>query len=211
MGEGEAALLVIGLTGGIGSGKSTVARWLAEEGAALVDADQVARDVMRPGLPAWRAVVAAFGPEILGPGGEIDRSALARLSFASPEGLDRLNRATHPHIVEEIRRRLAALSRRGAAVAVVELPLLFEAGLEGLVDEVWVVTAREEVRMARLVARGLSPDDAARRMRAQWPEEARVARADVVLDGEAPLEEARRRVEALYREALSRARAGGAR
>ncbi len=202
---GGGALLVIGLTGGIASGKSTVARWLAEAGAPVIDADRVAREVTRPGRPAWREVVAAFGAGVTAPDGTLDRAALARVVFSDPEALARLNRATHPHIIRAIRRRLALLRRRGVRVAVVELPLLFEGGWEDLVDEVWVVAAGERVQRERLLARGLSPEEAARRLAAQLPLTEKVKRADVVLDGEAPPAEARRRAVELYRAALERA------
>ncbi len=198
-------MLVIGLTGGIASGKSTVARWLAEAGASVVDADRVAREVTRRGRPAWREVLTAFGPRITRPDGSLDRAALASLVFSDPEALARLNRATHPHILRAIRRRLALLRRRGVRVAVVEVPLLFEAGWEDLVDEVWVVAVREEVQRERLAGRGFSPAEAAGRLAAQLPLAEKVKGADVVLDGEAPPAEARCRALELYRAALERA------
>lgn len=191
---------MIGLTGAMGAGKSTVARILESLGAAVIDADAVAREVVEPGRPAYQELVAAFGPAILQPDGRLDRRALAGLAFADAAGVERLNRATHPHIIAEIRRRLAALAAAGTAVAVVDAPLLFETGLAGSVDQVWVVTARPEQRLARARRRNaLGTDEVRARLAWQWPEEDKVKRADVVIDNSGTLARTRRQVEAAWR------------
>ncbi len=203
-------MIVIGLTGGAGAGKTTVARWLAELGAAVVDADAIAREVVEPGRPAHQALVAAFGPGILGPDGRIDRRRLARVAFGSGEALERLNRATHPHIIREIRRRLDELRASGCRVAVLDAPLLLETGLDGLTDEVWVVVADPEQQVARLAARaGLDREEAEARLRAQMAPEERLRRADVVIDNRGSPAETRRQVRAAWERLASRM-AGGA-
>ncbi len=191
---------MIGLTGGMASGKSTVARMMEEMGAAVIDADVVAREVVEPGGPAWRELVEAFGPSILNADGHLDRRALARLAFADAASLDKLNRATHPHIIAAIRRRLAALAAAGTAVAVIDAALLFETGLAAEVDQVWVVTARREQQIARARLRdALEPEEVEARLASQWPIEDKVMRADVVIDNSGTLPETRRQVEAAWR------------
>lgn len=201
-------MIVIGLTGGIATGKTTVARMLAELGAAVVDADAVARRVVEPGLPAWRDLVAAFGPDVLLPDGRVNRPLLARLVFGGDrEALERLNRATHPHILAAIRRRLEELGAAACRVAVLDAPLLLETGLDALVDQVWVVRADRALQVDRLAARNdLDPGEAAARIDAQMPLEEKLRRADVVIDNAGSLEETRRQVVAAWERLL----AGGA-
>jgi dephospho-CoA kinase len=175
-----------------------VARELERLGAVLVDADQVSRELMVPGSPVYQAVLEAFGPEILAPDGSIDRAALGRRVFSSPEDLERLNRLTHPPIWEELRRRTAELSRTHPVVVLVA-PLLLEHGGERYVDQVWVVACPEEQQVARLMARdGFSFEEATRRIAAQMPTSQKVARADVVIHNDGSLEELRARVEAAW-------------
>lgn len=198
-------MIVIGLTGGAGAGKTTVARWLAELGAAVVDADAVARELSEPGQPAYAALVAAFGRDILAPDGRLDRRRLARLAFGDPEALARLNAATHPHIVAAIRRRLEELRAAGCRVAVLDAPLLFETGLDAVCHQVWVVEAEEEQQVSRLAARaGLTPAEARARLRAQGDPAARRRRADVVIDNRGSLEETRRQVLAAWERVAGR-------
>lgn len=177
---------VIGLTGGIGAGKSEVARLFRRTGIPVVDADRIAREQMRQGHPVHDEVVAAFGPGVLGEDGEVDRRRLAQVVFADPERLRTLNRITHPRVVAEVERRLAVLAEMGHPVAVVEAALLVETGLHASLDGLAVVTAPEEDRVARVAARdGVSADEVRSRVAAQVPdgERARLATWVVVNDG----------------------------
>lgn len=177
-------MVVVGLTGGIGSGKSTVASALSERGAVVVDADRIARSLLEPGGGAFSAVVERFGPGVLAPDGTIDRSRLAEVVFADADALGELNRLTHPLIGAEIGRRLEQAREESARVVVLDVPLLVEGGRERYpVDVVVVVDAPEAVVLERLEAeRGMDPDAARARMARQATREQRMAVADVVLD-----------------------------
>jgi dephospho-CoA kinase len=176
-------VLLIALTGGIGSGKSTVAEGLAARGAAIVDADRVAREVVEPGGPAYAGVVAHFGPGVVRPDGTLDRPALAGLVFGDPEALAELNRLTHPVIGEVIAERLAALEGTDRLV-VLDVPLLTAAtAAMRQVRGVIVVDVAEGIAVGRLVAhRGFTEADAWARVTAQTSREERRALADLVLD-----------------------------
>jgi dephospho-CoA kinase len=173
-------VLRIGLTGGIGSGKSTVSALLAARGAVVVDADRIAREVLEPGTPGLAAVVAAFGSDVLAPDGSLDRAALAAVVFTDPEARRRLDGIVHPLV------RARASELGGAAppdaVVVHDVPLLVETGQSSSYDLVLVVQADEGTRVARLVQRGLTAEDARARMATQASDEQRRAVADVVLD-----------------------------
>ena len=187
---------VIGLTGNIACGKSLVLRALAELGAETIDADQVAREVMSRGSPVLEDVVRAFGPEVMNPDGSLDRRALARIVFSDPEQLARLEAIVHPPVVELIRRRVAE-SR--SPVVVIDAIKLFEAGLAGDCDEVWVVTCKPEQQLARLMARDrIGEDEALLRIRAQPPQEEKVRRADRVIDNSGAIEETIAQVRAAW-------------
>lgn len=170
----------IGLTGGIGSGKSTVARLLAELGAHVIDADAVAREVVEPGSDGLAALVEAFGEQILSEDGSLDRAALARIAFGDPAARETLNAITHPRIAARTAQLMAAVPED--ALMVHDVPLLVEVGLQDAYDLVVVVDAPGQQRLARLVARGLSVEDARARIAAQSPREQRLAVADVVID-----------------------------
>src|SRR5262252_5280931 len=158
---------VIGLTGNIGSGKSTVARMLGELGADVIDADQVARDVVKPGLPAHDEIVAEFGREVLAADGTIDRKALGTRVFGDAAARLRLEAITHPRIAMETQRRIGASK---APVVVYEATLLVENGIHKALDGLIVVTAPETQQVARVVARdGLAADEVERRLAAQLP------------------------------------------
>ena len=188
---------VIGLTGGIAAGKSTVSEALREAGAVVIDADKVGHDAYRPGTETHAALVAAFGPQIVAESGEIDRRALGAIVFADAAALARLERATHPLVLARIERVLAEAA---PAVAVHEAIKLIESGGADRCDELWVVTAPREQQIARLVAsRGLTPAEAALRVDAQPPQSEKVARADVVIPNDGDLVALRRRVEAEWR------------
>ncbi len=173
-------MLRIGLTGGIGSGKSTVARLLVARGALLVDADRIAREVVEPGTPGLAAVVDAFGPGVLTAEGALDRAALASVVFADREARARLDGIVHPLVRARARELIGAAP--ADAVVVQDVPLLVETGQAGAHDLVLVVEADLETRIARLVLRGLTEDDARARIAAQATDEQRRAVADVVLD-----------------------------
>lgn len=192
-------MIVIGLTGGIGTGKSVVANMLREMGAALVDSDELAREVVAPGQPALAEIAAAFGPGVLAADGTLDRKALGGIIFADTAQRRRLEAITHPRIREASARRVEAAKAAGYRVCVCDVPLLYEVGYDalGLYDEIWVVTAPEDVQMARVRARDhLSAEEAARRLRAQWPLALKAQRADRVIDNGGSTEETRRQVEA---------------
>jgi dephospho-CoA kinase len=173
-------VLRIGLTGGIGSGKSTVSRLLAERGAIIVDADRIARDVLAAGTPGLAAVVEAFGAGVLTPAGELDRPALAGIVFSDERARRRLDAIVHPLV----RQRAVELERTApeGAVVVHDVPLLVETGQAASYDLVLVVEADQEARVSRLVERGLAEGDARARIATQATDAQRRAVADVVLD-----------------------------
>jgi dephospho-CoA kinase len=194
---------VIGLTGGISSGKSTVAHFLAELGAVIIDADKVGHEAFKAGTKLWREVTAAFGEQILTTGGEIDRQKLGEMVFADPERLAQLNEIMHPRMSEMVRAQLEDYHRQGVAVAVLEATLLIEAGGEWtkLVDEIWVTVASESTVLKRLMERsGLSESDALARIRSQMPPAEKVQHADVVINTECSLDKMKVKVKELWHE-----------
>ncbi|MFC8450971.1 dephospho-CoA kinase [Kitasatospora sp. NPDC057223] len=196
-------MLKIGLTGGIGAGKSEVSRLLASYGAVLVDSDLIAREVVAPGTEGLRAVAAEFGPQVLRADGSLDRPALGALVFADPERLRALNAIVHPLV----RARSAELEAAAApdAVVVHDVPLLAENGLGPLFDLVVVVDAADEVRLDRLVRlRGMAEAEAKARMAAQATREARLAVADLVIDNGGPLDALAPRVRQVWDELTAR-------
>jgi dephospho-CoA kinase len=196
--------LVLGLTGGIAAGKSSVAAIFAELGAVLVSADQLAREAVAPGSSTLQALVAAFGPTILTPTGGLDRETLGRLIFADAPARERLNAITHPVIARLAETRLQALRAQQVPLVVYEAPLLFEAGAAGRVDRILVVIATPQLQQERLCTRDrLDPAAAIERIGAQWPQAEKVARADYVIDNSGPLAETRRQVIALYQRLLA--------
>ncbi len=186
----------IGLTGGIGAGKSTVARLLAGRGAVVIDADAIAREVLAPGSPGLAAVTREFGEELLHPDGSLDRPALGRLVFADDARRQRLEQITHPLIAEQTRQLTAAAG--DDAVVVHDVPLLVEKGMAGHYDAVLVVEAPDELRLTRLEARGLPRDEAVTRMRAQATAEQRAAVATHVMDNSGDEQALRRRVDEVW-------------
>ena len=185
---------VIGLTGNIATGKSVVLGMLKELGAKTIDADALAHELMRRGSPVWKAVVEEFGPEILGPDGEIDRKRLGRIAFSDPAALRRLEELVHPAVIAATRE---LIRRYEGKVVAIEAIKLIEAGMRSIYDALWVVNCRKEQQLARLMAqRELSREEALLRIEAQPPQEEKVALADVVIDNSGSLEETRRQVEA---------------
>ena len=190
----------VGLTGGIGSGKSTVARMLGGAGFAVVDADQVARDIMEPGLPVLEEVAAAFGADLIGDDGALDRGELARRAFATTEDTQRLNAITHPAIRAESERRFAAAEEAGEQAVIYDMPLLVDLGLNQDMDLTVVVDVDKEERIRRLVdKRGLDEADARARMAQQIDDATRLAAADVVIDNNGLLDALEPQVAALIK------------
>ncbi len=199
------SMYVIGLTGGIGSGKSTVAQMLEEKGAALLSADAVGHEVYLPGQPAWQEIVDAFGHQVVAADGTIDRKVLGAIVFSDPEELLRLNAITHPRMKEIMRAKLAAEAARGTEVAVLEAALLFDAGWDDLTDEVWVTVAPPEVAAARTAERsGISVAEALSRINSQMTNEERAARSRTLIDTDCRLEQTRKQVEEEYERLLQR-------
>ncbi|MDG9715249.1 dephospho-CoA kinase [Streptomyces sp. DH24] len=197
-------MLKVGLTGGIGAGKSEVSRLLVECGAVLIDADRIAREVVAPGTPGLDAVVAAFGADVLAPDGSLDRPRLGSIVFADPEKLAVLNKIVHPLVGARSRELEDAAAED--SVVVHDVPLLTENGLAPLYDLVIVVDASPETQLDRLVRqRGMTEEDARARMAAQATREQRREIADIVIDNDVPLEELRQRVTEVWAELARRA------
>ena len=190
---------VIGLTGGIGSGKSTVSQFLAELGAIIVDADKVGHEALKPGSEVWQQVVNEFGESIVVSNGAIDRAKLGELVFGNSEARERLNRIMHPPMYNMVKAQLEEYRRKGVKVVVLEAPLLLESGWTSLVNEVWVTVAPEATVLKRLRERsGLSEQEARARIHSQLPTEERIKHADVVIDTDGSLDELKARVNELW-------------
>ena len=188
-------IMILGLTGNIASGKSTVAGFFAEAGAKLLSADQLAREVVRPGSPLLRQIVARFGAEVLLPGGELDRDVLSKLIFADPQARRALNEMMHPAIADLSQQRLAELNVDAGSLVVYESPLLFEAGAEGRVDKILVVTVDPQQQLLRLMQRDAIDEQTARsRIEAQMPQFEKISRADFVIDNSGTPADCRRKV-----------------
>jgi dephospho-CoA kinase len=192
-------LLLVGLTGGIGSGKSTVSGMLAERGAEIIDADRIAREVVMPGTSAWCKIRDHFGPQVLFPDGSIDRQTLAGIVFGDPGKLALLNEITHPAIFQRIADRLEAARDRDVIV-VLDAALLIETGLAQRVDMLVVTHSPKEIQVERLAAQGMSPTHAKARMAAQLTPEEQVSRADIVIENSGPLEDLARQVDEVWKE-----------
>jgi dephospho-CoA kinase len=203
-------MLKIGLTGNIASGKSTVAEVWRSLGANVVDADELARRAVDPGTPAFSAIAAEWGEEVVEADGGLDRAALRRIVFADPAARERLEAIVHPAVAglrEELYREAEA---RGDAAIVADIPLLFEVGLVDEFDVVVLVDAPEETRLARLVGdRGLDPAEAQRMIAAQMSPALKRARADYVIENDGTLTEVRRRARDVWQELERRAEGAG--
>ncbi|NCO65414.1 MAG: dephospho-CoA kinase [Candidatus Aquicultor secundus] len=192
---------LIGITGAIGSGKSTVALLLKEKSAIVIDADKVAREVVEPKKPAWKQIVDHFGEGILLPDGEINRRELGKRVFGHPEKLARLNEIIHPHAIAEIDRRVEQLEsefKNGQAV-VIDVPLLFEAGMHTRCDLTVAVIANSEIRRERLLERGMSRSEIERRMESQEGKDILEQQADVVIENNGTLAELKEKVNELWK------------
>jgi dephospho-CoA kinase len=199
-------MLTIGLTGGIGSGKSTVAQILGEFGAPILDADKVAHTTYAPGAPAYDAVVAAFGADIVAPDRTVDRKKLGAVVFGSPERLNKLTSIVWPATFESIRRNVSELRASGAKLPiVVEAAILIEANWHPLFDEIWLVRASREQVIARIESqRGLKPAETEARIRAQLSDEERAKHATLVIENNGSIEELRDLLKTIWSEALKR-------
>ena len=190
---------VLGLTGGIGSGKSMVASMFANLGAEVIDADQLAREVVEPGQPALEEIATAFGSGVLMPDGRLDRGKLARIIFADPVARARLNAITHPRIQERMATEMALRGSR-PGLLILDIPLLYENDRASTVEAVIVVWVDSKTQLRRLNERdGLTVDEARQRIAAQMPLDEKRARADLVVDNSGSRENTRRQVEAIYR------------
>ena len=198
-------MLKVGLTGGIGSGKSAVSRLLEQHGAVIVDADLIAREVVEPGTPALAQIAQEFGPQVLRPDGSLDRAALAQQVFSDAAALARLNAITHPRIAARTGELFGQAATAGARVLVHDVALLVENDLATMYDAVVVVAVTPETQLARLVAqRGMSSEEAQRRIAAQAPLEDKVAVATHVLRNDGSREELAAQVARLWEELLAR-------
>ena len=201
-------MLVIGVTGGLGTGKSTVTRMFGKLGAHTIDADAVARDVMAPASAGWQAVRRAFGTRVLTPAGVINRRALAGVVFARPRALARLNAIVHPRVIRRITQEIARLRRTGRhRVIAVEIPLLVEAGVRDVVDYVVVVEATKRQQVARVRrATGWSKAEILQRMQAQLPLAVKRQVADCVITNTGTRADTRRQVRVLWKRLKARPR-----
>ncbi|RJQ30550.1 MAG: dephospho-CoA kinase [Peptococcaceae bacterium] len=197
--------MIIGLTGNIGSGKSTVAHYLKKLGAKVIDADQVARAVVAPGQPALAEIVEHFGPAVLNPDGTLNRSKMGSIVFADPSARAKLNSITHPRIGSAIRREIERL-RPDTQVLVLEAPLLIEAGLRQAVDEIWVVKINEAEQLKRVRERDdLTVEEAVARLNAQLPQEEKLKYADRIIDNSGAPEETEKQVKCYWKALLKKA------
>jgi len=191
---------VYGLTGNIGSGKSTVAAMFREAGIPVLDADRISREVTSPGGAAYPDIASAFGPGILSPDGAIDRGKLAEIVFSDPSRRARLESITHPAILAAMKEALAQLAREGHPVAIVEATLIHESGRKGLFEAVISVTCDRAVQRERLAARGgLTREQAAARLSAQMDAEEKARASQYVIDNSGDLEATRRQVDRIAR------------
>ncbi len=190
---------VIGLTGGIGSGKSTVSKLVEEMGAVILDADKVGHEAYTPDSQTWREVVAAFGDEIVAEDRSIDRRKLGAIVFADPAALERLNGIMHPRMFDMMKLKLDALREQGTKIVVLEAAILIEANWTPLADEVWVTVASEPVVVARVKERtGLPEEQIRSRIRSQLSNEERIRHADAVISNDGSLDELRAAVAGLW-------------
>jgi len=196
------AMILVGLTGGVACGKSSVARLFQDCGAILIDADVLARALVEPGKPAFKAIVKAFGNKVLAADGTLNRAALATLVFRSPAKLKTLNAIVHPRVAREQAKLVRAIqAQEPEAVIIYDAPVLFEAGAHRRMDKIIVVSADEQTQITRLRNRNhLSKAEALRRIRSQMPLERKIKLADYVIDGTLSYEQTKHEVERIFAE-----------
>ena len=192
-------MVVIGVTGNIGSGKSTVCRFLAELGAAVIDADEVAQETYKPHSQAWQEIIDSFGTEVLQPNGEINRVKLAQLVFSSPEALAQLNEIVHPKAYQLVKEKIENYRRLGTRVVALEATLLIEATWTTLVDEVWLVIASPDTALQRLTRHPETDrDQIVARLKSQTPAEDKAKHADEIIRNEGNLTRLREKITELW-------------
>ena len=198
-------MLKIGLTGGIGTGKSLVTSFLQDQGANVINADLLGHEAYLPGTVGFEQVVSEFGEDIVGTDGHVDRQKLGPIVFSDPSNMDRLNAIMHPLIKDMIQTQLDDVEGKGQLIAIVEAAVLIEAGWESLFDEVWVVTADEEEIISRLASRnGLSREDSQKRINSQMSSIERSAHGDVIINNTGSVEDLKENVESLWAQRVSR-------
>tara|TARA_Y100000814_G_scaffold287158_1_gene256979 strand:+ start:503 stop:1099 length:597 start_codon:yes stop_codon:yes gene_type:complete len=198
-------MLKIGLTGGIGTGKSLVTSFLQDQGANVINADLLGHEAYLPGTVGFEQVVSEFGEDIVGADGHVDRQKLGPIVFSDPSNMDRLNAIMHPLIKDMIQTQLDDVEGKGQLIAIVEAAVLIEAGWESLFDEVWVVTADEEEIISRLASRnGLSREDSQKRINSQMTSIERSAHGDVIINNTGSVEDLKENVESLWAQRVSR-------
>lgn len=200
--------MIIGLTGNIGSGKSTVARCLKDLGAEVIDTDEISRAIVEPGKPALEKIVNAFGPKVLHKNGTLNRQALADIVFKDSEARQKLNSIMHPLIIQEVEEAISRYkNNRGpkAPALIIEAPLLFETGMEKLVDEVWLVTVDMPGQIQRIMKRNNIDEERARsRIASQMPQAEKIKKAHRLIDNSGSLEKTRIRVKELWENVIQR-------
>lgn len=200
----SAAMILVGLTGGVATGKSTVAKMFKQCGAVVIDADELAHEVVKPGKPAWREIVGLFGKAVLNQDRSLNRQALGSIVFRSPKKRRQLEHIIHPRVAREQARLTKQAARTDpTAVVIYDVPLLFEAGIDKRVDKTLVVTADRETQLARLKIRnGLSRVEAIRRIRSQMPLSKKVRLANIVIDGTLSRQNAMKAVRGIFLDLL---------
>ena len=192
-------MIIVGLTGSVGTGKSTVTNFFRELGAYIIDWDELAREVIRPHSRAWKEIVGYFGKGILNADLTINRQKLAEIVFPDKKKVTKLNQIVHPEVFKEDERITSEIkSLDPDALIIKDIPLLFELTRPIVVDKVVVVSASEQTQLRRLEEKGMSREDARRRIRSQLPLEEKIKSADFVIDNDGPLEETKRQVEGIY-------------
>lgn len=199
--------MIIGLTGNIGSGKSTVSRRLARLGAEVIDTDVVSRDVVAPGTEGLKRIIAEFGPGVINEKGELDRAKMASVVFEKPGARKKLESIIHPEVMRVVGLRIGQYRGMGSApLLVLEVPLLIESGMDRMVDEIWVVTVDREQQVERVMARsGLSRDEVLKRINAQMSQEEKCKYAHRIIDNSGPLEDTVRQVDAIWNQITAKA------
>lgn len=195
-------MLTVGVTGGVASGKTTVSRIFEEEGAYLIDADQIARELVRPKTPAWRELIRAFGKEILEKSGTLNRKRLAEIAFSDPEKRGLLNRILHPRIKREMEKRARQIGQKDPdAIVIFDVPLLVETGFHHEVDQVVVVISKEAQQIQRMKKRsGLSEKETRRILSSQLEKEEKMKVADFVIRNEGSIKETRQKAKEVFQE-----------
>jgi dephospho-CoA kinase len=200
-------MIVVGLTGGVATGKSTVAKMFKQCGAVVIDADELAHDVVKPGKPAWREIVKTFGKTVLNADSTLNRRELGAVVFRNQTKRRRLERIIHPRVAREQTRLTKQAARKDPhAVVIYDVPLLFEADIDKRVDRTIVVTADQKTQIARLKKRnGLSRAEAIRRIKSQMPLSKKIHLADIVIDGTRPRQDTVKAIRATYHNLLQQA------